>query len=111
MFLSTLFVIALTLVDKIQNTRALSSVKVSPHSSQLQPSLTAPRDRKEFLTTAAALIAVAAPAMAAPEILNTPKGAKYAILQQAKEKARPADGDIVAIEYTGYLSDGTIFGM
>lgn len=87
---------------------ALSPVKFA--SRAVQPASTG--DRRGFLTTTAALVLtqVVPPAMAAPEIFNTPKGAKYAVLQGAKEKAKPADGDIVAIEYTGYLSDGTIFG-
>jgi len=37
---------------------------------------------------------------------------KYAILKQPpdlKKASVPAPGDIVAIEYTGYLSDGRIF--
>ena len=34
---------------------------------------------------------------------------KYAILQQGKGKSSPLKGDLVAIEYTGYLADGTVF--
>jgi len=48
-------------------------------------------------------------AAAAPEILQTPKGIKYATLQSARDKSPPLKGDLVAIEYTGYLTDGTIF--
>ncbi|EEC43324.1 predicted protein, partial [Phaeodactylum tricornutum CCAP 1055/1] len=39
----------------------------------------------------------------------TQGGIKYAILKPSKEKGVPLKGDIVAIEYTGYLIDGTIF--
>lgn len=48
-------------------------------------------------------------ALAAPEIFQTPGGIKYAILGEAKSKSPPQKGDIVAIEYTGYLTDGTVF--
>lgn len=48
-------------------------------------------------------------AFAVPEILMTQGGIKYAILKPSKEKGVPLKGDIVAIEYTGYLIDGTIF--
>ena len=53
-----------------------------------------------------------APSLAAPEIFNTPSGLKYAVTQQPadlKKATVPAKGDIVAIEYTGYLTDGKIF--
>ena len=47
---------------------------------------------------------------AAPEILTAANGKiKYATLQPALEKPSSQKGDVVAIEYTGYLSDGTIF--
>jgi FKBP-type peptidyl-prolyl cis-trans isomerase len=45
------------------------------------------------------------------EIFNTPSGIKYAILKEtaAKKPASPYKGDIVAVEYTGYLANGQIF--
>jgi len=49
-------------------------------------------------------------ALAAPEIFTLSNGIKYATLKPAKEKKRPVEGDLVAIEYTGYLTDGSIFG-
>lgn len=67
---------------------------------------------KAVSTASAAVVGISAasrPATAAPEIFKTPKGIKYAVLQQAKDKSAPQKGDIVAIEYTGYLTDGTIF--
>jgi hypothetical protein len=73
-------------------------------------------DRRSFLMTSALVSSMlqavdpVLPALAAPEIFTTPKGVKYAILQESKEKTRPSTGDIVAIEYTGYLTDGSIFG-
>jgi hypothetical protein len=49
---------------------------------------------------------------ASPEIFKTLNGIKYAVTRQPedpKSAAAPRDGDIVAIEYTGYLTDGEIF--
>jgi FKBP-type peptidyl-prolyl cis-trans isomerase len=73
--------------------------------------------RRAFLQAAPAAVAAAAvvasqplAATAAPEILTTSNGKiKYAIVQPAKEKSLPQTGDIVAIEYTGYLTNGQIF--
>lgn len=80
-----------------------------------------PSSRRGFLTKTSSAVVFATvpsvllldqqqPANAAPEILVTPSGIKYAILKRADEKRSPFDKDIVAVEYTGYLSDGTIFG-
>jgi hypothetical protein len=49
-------------------------------------------------------------AATSPEIFNTANGIKYATIKKATSKGSPIDKDIVAIEYTGYLTDGTIFG-
>ena len=49
-------------------------------------------------------------AATSPEIFNTANGIKYATIKKATGKGSPIDKDIVAIEYTGYLTDGTIFG-
>jgi FKBP-type peptidyl-prolyl cis-trans isomerase len=74
----------------------------------LQPSMGG--SRRAFISqtasTTAAVIAIstfgADSAQAAPEILNTPRGVKYAVLKKAKDNAAlPQKGDIVAIEYTG----------
>ena len=48
-------------------------------------------------------------ALAAPEIFTTDSGIKYAITKETKSKTVPQEKDIVAIEYTGYLTDGSIF--
>ncbi|GKY95068.1 hypothetical protein MPSEU_000471000 [Mayamaea pseudoterrestris] len=48
-------------------------------------------------------------ALAAPQILTTPHGIKYATTKEPTSKTVPQDRDIVAIEYTGYLTDGSIF--
>jgi hypothetical protein len=47
---------------------------------------------------------------ASPEVFDTPNGIKYVTINPATSKGSPQDKDIVAIEYTGYLTDGTIFG-
>lgn len=75
--------------------------------------------RRAFLSSAgAAAAAVAlgtsnsAPANAAPQIFTTPEGIKYAILKEPKDPKKatvPQPGDIVAIDYTGYLANGQIF--
>jgi hypothetical protein len=49
-------------------------------------------------------------AATSPEIFTTANGIKYATIKKATGKGSPIDKDIVAIEYTGYLTDGTIFG-
>lgn len=49
-------------------------------------------------------------AVAGPDILKTSDGKiKYAVLKGPRDKSSPQKGDIVAIEYTGYLTDGSIF--
>jgi FKBP-type peptidyl-prolyl cis-trans isomerase len=73
--------------------------------------------RRAFLTKTAAATTSAffigaatnAPASAAPEVFTTPNGIKYATTKVATTKTIPQNRDIVAIEYTGYLTDGTIF--
>ena len=62
------------------------------------------------VSTVAATTALPQSVSAAPIILSTNNGIKYAVLKPAQEQRTPFDKDIVAIEYTGYLSDGTIFG-
>jgi FKBP-type peptidyl-prolyl cis-trans isomerase len=75
-------------------------------------------DRRSFLTNAAAAVAgtigvVAAPqsSLAGPEIITLPSGIKYAVTQAPSDKKPvvPLKGDIVAIDYTGYLANGQIF--
>lgn len=51
----------------------------------------------------------AANAVKKQNILNTPNGIKYAVLEKPNKGGYPQTNDIVAIEYTGYLTDGTIF--
>ena len=60
------------------------------------------------VVTAAAL-QPAGNAVAAPTIYNLPNGIKYAITQDVTKGSYPRGGDIIAIEYTGYLSNGAIF--
>jgi hypothetical protein len=114
MNLSFAVVAVLSILYKAEHTSALSV----PGGWRVGTTRTPVSDRRSLLLTSSALLPAVllpafapVPALAAPEIFTTPKGAKYAILQESKEKARPANGDIVAIEYTGYLTDGSIFGM
>lgn len=77
--------------------------------------------RRAFFAKAATTAAVAGvsamggrvpEAVATPEIFNTPAGVKYAVTKEPKDPKRavyPAQGDIVAIDYTGYLVNGQIF--
>eukprot|EP00525_Craspedostauros_australis_P009869 CAMPEP_0198117632 /NCGR_PEP_ID=MMETSP1442-20131203/18732_1 /TAXON_ID= /ORGANISM="Craspedostauros australis, Strain CCMP3328" /LENGTH=202 /DNA_ID=CAMNT_0043775725 /DNA_START=203 /DNA_END=811 /DNA_ORIENTATION=+ len=77
--------------------------------------------RRGFLTTsvgtAAGLatglsLASSQPAFAAdtaPQIFKTAGGTKYAVLKDKSSGNYPQKGDIVAIEYTGYLINGKIF--
>lgn len=77
------------------------------------------QSRRAFVTGAISSAVVGAlslrqidPAVAAtPEIFKTPNGIKYAVTreQDSKNAVTPREGDIVAIEYTGYLTDGEIF--
>jgi len=48
------------------------------------------------------------PANAAPSIYKLDSGIKYAITKES-DRGYPQPGDIVAVEYTGYLSNGVIF--
>lgn len=50
-------------------------------------------------------------AVTAKEIITTTSGIKYAITKEPANKnpAFPRNGDIVAIDYTGYLTNGQIF--
>ena len=76
--------------------------------------------RRAFMTkgaatvASAALVATSSPQSAlaaptAPTINNTPNGIKYATLKKPEGKAtRPQEGDIVALEYTGYLTSGQV---
>jgi len=73
-------------------------------------------NRRSFLTdiatatTAVAGIASigASPALAAPEIVNLSSGIKYAITRPTEKGKYPNMGDIVFVEYTGYLANGQV---
>ena len=70
-------------------------------------------NRRSFLSTSIATVAAASlaqPSFAAPEIYNTESGIKYAITKQptAKKPVAPLQGDIVGVEYTGYLTNGQV---
>jgi len=77
--------------------------------------------RRNFLSTSVAaavvggtsLLSQPQPSFAATakEIITTESGIKYATTKEptAKKPTAPLKGDIVAIEYTGYLANGQIF--
>ena len=70
--------------------------------------------RRAFVGSSAALIAAStfqSPeiANAGPTIYKLNSGVKYAITKDTDKKSYPQQGDIVAIEYTGYLTTGAIF--
>ncbi len=73
-------------------------------------------DRREFIskiaTASAAAVGAATigstPALAGPEILKLDSGIKYAITKPVDKGQYPRMGDIVAIEYTGYLTNGQV---
>ncbi len=73
--------------------------------------------RRSFINTAASSVAAVLvttatpwiePANAAPTIYKTNSGIKYAVTKDSN-KGYPQQGDIVAIDYTGYLTNGVIF--
>lgn len=73
-------------------------------------------DRREFISkvTSASAAAVgvatvgASPALAGPEILKLQSGIKYAVTKPVEKGNYPQAGDIVAVEYTGYLTSGQV---
>lgn len=72
-------------------------------------------DRRAFIskiasgTAAAVGVATvgASPALAGPEILKLDSGIKYAITKPS-EKEYPRVGDLVLVEFTGYLANGQV---
>jgi FKBP-type peptidyl-prolyl cis-trans isomerase len=71
--------------------------------------------RRAFVGSSAAAV-IAATSLRSPEIANAgpeiyklDSGIKYAITKDSDKKKYPQRGDIVAIEYTGYLTNGAIF--
>ncbi len=76
-----------------------------------------PSRRSVMKTAASSVAAVIAatvtlnvtPANAAPSIYKLDSGIKYAITKESEKGGYPRPGDIVALEYTGYLSNGVIF--
>lgn len=82
-------------------------------SSQKATSSAVGGNRRELfkhVASAGALSFVAAQPMvsnAAPTIYNLPSGIKYAVTKDARGQ-QPQKGDIVAVEYTGYLTNGQV---
>ena len=88
----------------VSNQKKKSSVLMSMNGGMENNS------RRAFLLSSATVAAIPFAAnAAAPEILKTKGGVKYAITKEAPGKAvRPLQGDIVAVDYTGYLSNGQV---
>lgn len=77
-------------------------------------------DRRSFLSSSVATLVggtaiLTSPqssnAVTAKEIITTPSGIKYAVTKEptSNKPVAPLSGDIVAVEYTGYLANGQIF--
>ena len=74
--------------------------------------------RRSFFSVATAsgaattsFLTASAPVNAVPQFFSTSKGIKYAVtkdLPKDAKKIAPQLGDIVAIEYTGYLTSGQV---
>ena len=63
-----------------------------------------------WLGLAVALLAAAALAWAGDTgIRSTPSGLRYKVLQPGKGGAHPTDSDVTLVNYTGKLTDGTVF--
>lgn len=87
------------------------------HTSAFSLSMNLPEmsTRRAFIGSSAAAV-VAATTLQAPQIANAGPaiykldcGIKYAVTKDTDKKQYPQQGDIVAIEYTGYLTSGQIF--
>jgi hypothetical protein len=97
---------------------AVLAVATLFHQSDALSLLESTPSRRAFVTKCASVVTLASfglgsnarVSVAAPEIITTENGIKYAVLKEPTSKGRPRDKDIVAIEYTGYLTDGSIFG-
>mmetsp|Transcript_69480 Transcript_69480/g.194850 ORF Transcript_69480/g.194850 Transcript_69480/m.194850 type:complete len:189 (-) Transcript_69480:121-687(-) len=94
----------------------LASVAAPCHAFSLSMVSENP-SRRSFMTSAASSAAAVIgssvvqriePANAAPTIYKLDSGIKYAVIKDST-KGYPQPGDIVAIEYTGYLTNGAIF--
>lgn len=95
----------------LSSTDAFSVSNQNKKSSVQMSMMEQNNSRRAFLLSSATIAAIPFAAnAAAPEILKTKGGVKYAITKEAPGKAvRPLQGDIVAVDYTGYLSNGQIF--
>jgi FKBP-type peptidyl-prolyl cis-trans isomerase len=90
---------------------------VDGFSMQMTSSQQSASSRRSFLSKAAgaavfggmAMTQIPNNVMAAPTIYQLDSGVKYAITKETTKGSYPQEGDIVAVEYTGYLTDGSIF--
>ena len=93
------------------------AIAAACHTSAFSLSMNLPEvpSRRSFIGSSAAAVVAAATlqapqaANAAPTIYKLDCGIKYAITKDTDKKNCPQQGDIVAIEYTGYLTSGQIF--
>jgi peptidylprolyl isomerase len=91
---------------------SLSLISIALTLSQTLAFSVGDNSRRAFLAqtagSAAALLG-AQNSVAAPEVITTPSGIKYVVTKPPKEAPKSIKGDIIAIEYTGYLPNGQIF--
>eukprot|EP00560_Eucampia_antarctica_P005230 CAMPEP_0197832548 /NCGR_PEP_ID=MMETSP1437-20131217/15266_1 /TAXON_ID=49252 ORGANISM="Eucampia antarctica, Strain CCMP1452" /NCGR_SAMPLE_ID=MMETSP1437 /ASSEMBLY_ACC=CAM_ASM_001096 /LENGTH=196 /DNA_ID=CAMNT_0043435979 /DNA_START=56 /DNA_END=646 /DNA_ORIENTATION=+ len=85
----------------------------SSRSTDMTMKLGDATSRRTFFVSSAAAALSTVPLVAkaaGPEIFTTQNGVKYATIKQPSAKAAiPRQGDLVVVEYTGYLSNGQIF--
>ena len=113
--LSIITVAAVLFADQSE---AFSLSMVSDNSNNMKMASTSSSSRRGFLSKAAATAGLVAASVAslqpiesaeaAPPIYKLDSGVQYATLKEGKG-SYPQPGDIIAIEYTGYLTTGTIF--
>ncbi|KAL7550365.1 hypothetical protein ACHAWF_013604 [Thalassiosira exigua] len=98
-----------------------TAFSVTPGSESRAAVTDASGNRRSFLSTSIATVVGGTSILSQPrpsfaattakEIITTPSGIKYAVTKQPTDKkpVAPLKGDIVAIDYTGYLANGQIF--
>ena len=103
----TLFAIALALVPSEGFSMSMVGEIASTTSSR-RGFFSAAATSVGAVATAAVLQPVGS-AVAGPQIFNLDNGIKYAVTQDVTKGSYAQEGDIIAIEYTGYLTNGAIF--
>lgn len=109
---TTTFLLVLLFISsnvKITNGFSMTITTQHQHSNLSRREIFA-RSATAFLGTVTLGGASVSPALAAPEIFTLGSGVKFVIMQQPPMNgAIPQRGDMVAVEYTGYLACGEIF--